>query len=85
MSFEQALQYAVSLVGKAGITLKEEQTRAIRSVYDGNDVFLWLPTGFGKSVCYEVLPFLFDYKMRARYVCLTCALDYYITILFLFS
>ena len=41
MSFEQALQYAVSLVGKAGITLKEEQTRVIRSVYDGNDVFLW--------------------------------------------
>ena len=26
-------------------------------------VFLWLPTGFGKSVCYEVLPFLFDYKL----------------------
>ena len=24
----------------------------------GRDVFLWLPTRFGKSICYEVLPFL---------------------------
>ena len=26
-------------------------------------MFLWLPTGFGKSVCYEVLPFVFDDKL----------------------
>ena len=26
-------------------------------------MFLWLPTGFGKSLCYEVLPFLFDDKL----------------------
>ena len=25
--------------------------------------FLWLPTGFGKSLCYECLPFLFDFKL----------------------
>ena len=26
-------------------------------------MFLWLPTGFGKSICFQVIPFLFDYKL----------------------
>ena len=26
-------------------------------------MFLWLPTGFGKSLCYEVLPSMFDDKL----------------------
>ena len=27
-----------------------------------SNVFLWLPTGFGKSICYETLPLLCNYK-----------------------
>lgn len=61
--FAKSLSYAVSRVGKAGIVLKPEQRQAVRHMYDGRDVFLWLPTGFGKSICYEVLPFLFDCKL----------------------
>ena len=45
------------------IVLKPEQLQAVRYMYDGRDVFLWLPTGFGKSIRYEVLPFLFDFKL----------------------
>ena len=26
-------------------------------------MFVFLPTGFGKSVCFQVLPFLFDHKL----------------------
>ena len=32
-------------------------------MYNGRDVFAFLPTGFGKSICFQVLPFLFDYKL----------------------
>jgi len=61
--FHKALSFAVSKIGKEGIMLKPEQLQAVRYIiYEERDVFLWLPTGFGKSICYEVLPFLFDCK-----------------------
>ena len=33
--------------------------------YDLKRVFVWLPTGFGKSICYwyTTLPFVFDHKL----------------------
>ena len=40
--------------------LKKEQEKAIVSFMEGNDVFVCLPTGFGKSLCYFCLPSLFD-------------------------
>ena len=61
--FTKAVSHAVSKVGRTGIDLKPEQVKAIRHLYEGRDVFLWLPTGFGKSICYEILPFLFGFKL----------------------
>ena len=43
--------------------LKDEQERAMRAILEGNDVFMLLPTGFGKSICYQALPFLFNHKL----------------------
>ena len=43
--------------------LKPEQLQAVRHIYEGRGVFLWLPTTFGKSICHEVLPFLLDCKL----------------------
>ena len=40
--------------------LKPEQKRAIDAFVSGRDVFVCLSTGFGKSVCFIVLPILFD-------------------------
>jgi len=40
------------------LKLKPEQLQAIHHVYDGKNGFLWLPTGFGKLVCYKTLLFV---------------------------
>ena len=29
------------------------------SIYNGKDVFVWLPTGYGKFICYEVIQILY--------------------------
>ena len=50
-------------IGKDGLPIKDEQKQAIQAVYEGKDVFMWLPTGYGKSVSYEYLPFLYDMKL----------------------
>ena len=68
-SFDQGLTLALQRVGKGHLTLKEEQISAIRHVFDGMDVFVWLPTGFGKSIVYEYLPFLFLITTGSIYKC----------------
>lgn len=40
--------------------VKPEQEKAIRDFMAGKDVFVALPTGYGKSLCYAALPFAFD-------------------------
>ena len=47
---------ALSCLGQEDIVLKEKQSEAIKSIYEGKDVFAWLPTGYGKSL---LLLFLF--------------------------
>ena len=63
-AFEQGLAFALRKVGNGHLTLKKEKVYAIRCAYDQEDIFVWLPTGFGKSIVYECLPFLFDYKLN---------------------
>ena len=58
---QQALD---EIVREMGFTkLKPKQLEAIVAVVSGNDTFVSLPTGYGKSVIYGVLPPLFD-KLR---------------------
>uniref|UniRef100_A0A1X7VWK6 DEAD/DEAH-box helicase domain-containing protein n=1 Tax=Amphimedon queenslandica TaxID=400682 RepID=A0A1X7VWK6_AMPQE len=45
---------------KPGITLKEMQMQAIMHFIRHRDTIVALPTGYGKSMIYGCLPFLFD-------------------------
>ena len=65
-TFTDGVRYALSQLGKPDLKLKDEQQQAIASVYSGQDVFVFLPTGFGKSICFQVLPFLFVCCLSAR-------------------
>ena len=68
-SFSSALSHALERLGKPTLTLKEEQRKSIEAVYKGSSVFVWLPTGFGKSICYQALPFVIEHKKGQRGSC----------------
>ena len=45
---------------KLGVVLKEKQLEAVLAFMSGKDVFVSLPTGYGKSLIYAILPLAFD-------------------------
>ena len=51
-------------------SLKEKQIDAISSFVLGHDTFVSLPTGYGKSVIYAALPYIFDILRGELNVCL---------------
>ena len=63
VSFTEIAGLAAANLGYS--VLKPEQELAITSFMEGNDVFVSLPTGFGKSLCYAALPSAFD-QLRAN-------------------
>ena len=51
----------VRVAGRLGYPeLKNHQIEVVLSFLTGNDVSAVLSTGYGKSLCYACLPFLFD-------------------------
>ena len=62
-AFSSGVAYAVSCLGQQDIVIKEKQSEAIKSIYEGKDVFAWLPTGYGKSLRYQLLLFHFDFQL----------------------
>ena len=61
--FDRAIAYALLCLKQEGLLLKDKQSMAVKLLSDGKDVFVWFPTGYGKSICYQLLPFVFDYKL----------------------
>lgn len=52
--------------------LKPKQMEAIIAFIEGRDVFVSLPTGYGKSIIYTSLPFIFD-KLKGYLICKRCS------------
>ena len=57
-SVSNIIRAAASSLGYAETCLLQET--AVRAFVTGSDVFLSIPTGGGKSLCYAVLPRVFD-------------------------
>jgi len=57
---ELAVAHALSCLKLVGFTVKEKQLETVKYLSEGHDVFGWFPTGYGKSLCYQMLPFVFD-------------------------
>ena len=55
---EAAIAQALERIGFS--ELRPKQKLAVRSFVEGNDVFVSLPTGSGKSLCYWLLPWVFE-------------------------
>jgi superfamily II DNA helicase RecQ len=58
-------EYAINVAAKRlGFTLKRQQKDVILKFMHRSDVLAILPAGFGKSLCYGLLPIIFDMLMK---------------------
>ena len=58
MNLEEALNFAARELGYE--TLRKEQKGIMEAFVGGHDNFAAHPTGYGKSLCFALLPHLFD-------------------------
>ena len=63
MNPTSAIEHSMREVGL--VSLKEKQREAILAFLQERDIFVSLPTGYGKSVIYALLPLVFD-KIRGE-------------------
>lgn len=61
-NFSDAVSHTLAQLGKLHLKLKDEQLQIMQTIFEHSNVFVCLPTSFGKSI-YHVLPFLFDHKL----------------------
>ena len=66
MDLDSVLEDVLRSRGQGNLILKPKQKEALRSiVFKGQDCLIVLPTGYGKSLIYQMLQSLFD-KISAR-------------------
>lgn len=63
--FDDALSFSLQCLSCSDLTLKPKQREILFNLFAKRNVFAWLPTGYGKSICYQVLPFLLSSSSSA--------------------
>ena len=58
MATKEAIEKACKRLGFQD--LRSAQEEVVLNFLEGRDVFVSLPTGHGKSLCFAILPFAFD-------------------------
>lgn len=69
-SFEDCVVFASKSLG-LDFSLKDKQLETLRALYDGHDCVSVMPTGYGKSVIFQCLPWLFQCKRGLQYPLIT--------------
>ena len=64
MVFQQAVSHALSVWHpQREFATQHEQKEVLSCLYRSQDVCAWLPTMYGKSMCLQLLPFVYDFKL----------------------
>ena len=63
LCFFDCASYALCKLQMTSISLKAKQCYSMGTVYDGHDAFIWLLTGYGKSLYYQAVPLILDFKL----------------------
>ena len=71
-TFEACLQTALTFLTKRGFShkLRQEQKSSVKQLFTGEDVLAVLPTGFGKSMIFQLLALVREDSV----VCVICPL-----------
>ncbi|XP_038057816.1 Bloom syndrome protein-like [Patiria miniata] len=64
-SFWPSVQYAVNQL-QLSVNLKPAQCRALWELFNGHDVFVILPTGYGKSLIYQLAVYMLGHKLNIK-------------------
>ena len=65
--FYSSLHFAIINSSYWNINLKPKQVKCLEAIYSGRDTIGVLPTGYGKSIIFHLLPGLFFDKINSRY------------------
>ena len=67
---EEAIQFAKNSIGFHH-HLKAKQIETINHIYNESDCISILPTGYGKSAIFQLLPWIFQYKRGTTHPLIT--------------
>ena len=69
------LQYALKQTNYPILNFKPLQIKCLEYLLKGHDVVGVLPTGFGKSMLFHIMPYLIPVKTRKNIVLVVCPLN----------